>query len=642
VKQIILGTAGHVDHGKTSLIKALTGVDLDRLKEEKARGITIKLGFTSLELPGGGRLGIVDVPGHERFVKNMVAGVGGIDIVMLTVAADEGVMPQTREHMEICSLLGIERGLMAVTKVDLVDAEWMDLLYEELREFARGTVLEGAPVVALSSATGQGIQELLVALERLAEQAHERPREGIFRLPIDRVFTVRGFGTVVTGTLVSGSVRVGDGVELLPEGLEAKVRNLQAYGRSVDEASPGLRVAANLHGVEKASVEPGMVLTHPGTLGPTIRIDAFLAHLTSAPKPLASGVRVRLHTGTSEVLARVILKSRKELSPGESAFVQFRLDGEAVVLPWDRFVIRSYSPIRTIGGGEVVDPWPRKFKGRSADKVRYLEVVQRRRPEEVIPLFVSEAGFSGLTVSDLVSRTGWDRSRVTPVVEKMEREGTVTLIDSESLKVVHSERVDEMKKVILTHLEEFHVNFPLQTGLLKEELKTKVALADPRLFHKVLSQLVDGKLVQIEKERVSLHDFRPEVKGEQAGLQQKALEIYKKADLKPPTLKELVAKLSADEREVKDLVNLLIERGDLVKVKEGFSFHRGAITRLEKGLVQFLKENGEITPAQFKELIGASRKFAIPLMEHFDQKKVTIRVGDKRVLRGKRVTKEGT
>ena len=396
MKHVILGTAGHIDHGKTTLIKTLTGVDLDRLKEEKERGITIQLGFTSFLLPGGQRLGIVDVPGHEKFIRNMVAGVGGIDIVLFTIAADEGIMPQTREHLDICKILKIRRGIIALTKTDLVDEEWLQLVQEEIRAFGKGSFLEQAPIIPLSSVTGEGISSLIAVMEQMSREIEERPSAGIFRLPIDRVFSMKGFGTVATGTLISGSVSVGDSVEILPGRFEAKVRGIQVHNQQVSQATAGLRTAINLQGVEKEAVQKGSMMVHPRTLQPTARIDVRLEHLPSSSKPLKNRSTARFHSGTSEVFCKVILLDKDELSPGSSSLAQIILEAPVVVLPHDRFVMRSYSPLYTIGGGEVLDSHPHKHKRLAEETVGQLSAIQTGSEKEQTLLFISDAGFAGL------------------------------------------------------------------------------------------------------------------------------------------------------------------------------------------------------------------------------------------------------
>ena len=382
MKQVVMGTAGHIDHGKTQLIKTLTGIDTDRLKEEKERGITIDLGFAHLTYEDGTEVGVIDVPGHERFVRNMLAGVGGIDLVMLVIAADEGVMPQTREHLAICQMLQVKEGLVALTKADLVDEDWLELVSEDTREFLKGTFLEGKPIVPVSAKTGQGLDELKRVLQGLVARVPPKQLQGKFRLPVDRVFTIRGFGTVVTGTLFSGTIRVEDRIEIYPKGIEAKIRGVQVHNASVPEAVAGQRTAINLQGIDKVEVERGDVLGHAGEFAPTFMLDAVLQHLSDAPRPLRHRARVRLHVGTSEIMGRVILLDRDELAPGEEAYVQLRLEEPAIVLPRDRFVIRSYSPVQTIGGGMVLDAQPAKHRRGDAGLAAHFQLLAEGNPEE--------------------------------------------------------------------------------------------------------------------------------------------------------------------------------------------------------------------------------------------------------------------
>ena len=395
MKQIILGTAGHIDHGKTSLIKALTGTDTDRLKEEKERGITIELGFAALDLPSGQHLGIVDVPGHEKFVKNMVAGATGIDIVVMVIAADEGVMPQTREHMEICTLLGVKHGMVAVTKIDMVDEEWLELALDDIRDFVRGTFLEDAPVSTVSSATQEGIPEFVKTLDELAAKIPERPHSDLFRLPIDRVFTIKGFGTVITGTLISGRVQVGSTIMIYPSGITSKVRGIQVHNEGAEEARAGMRTAINFQGLEKEAISRGEVLSRPNALEASYMVDVSLHYLASNKKPIKNRTRVRFHTGTSEVLGNLIVLDRNEIPPGEDTVVQLRLDTPVALVKDDRFVIRSYSPISTIGGGKVLNPIPLKHKRLRTDTVKDLKELGRREPEAIISFHVEGSGYRG-------------------------------------------------------------------------------------------------------------------------------------------------------------------------------------------------------------------------------------------------------
>ncbi len=636
MKHIVLGTAGHIDHGKTTLIKTLTGVDLDSLKEEKERGITIQLGFTSLTLPSGQKLGIVDVPGHEKFVRNMVSGVGGIDIVLFTIAADEGIMPQTKEHLDICQILKIKRGVIALTKTDLVDEEWLQLVTDEIAEWVKGSFLESAPIIPLSSTTGEGIPALLTALDKLAQEVEERTSSGVFRLPIDRVFTMKGFGTVVTGTLISGSVALGDNVEILPEKIAAKIRGIQVHNQQVEKATAGLRTAINLQGVEKTFVERGSVLVKEKTLQPTSRVDAKIKLLKNASKPLKNRSRIRFHSGTHEVLAQLILLDHEELHPGESSLAQFKLEEPVVVLPLDRFVLRSYSPVLTIGGGQVLDAHPHKHRRLAEETLDHLNALQAGSDKEKIVLFVSDSAMAGLDLTQLVTRLGKEPAELSPLIRDLVTAKKLILIEKESHKVIATNQYDKLKSALLEHLKGYHKNFPLKQGMPKEELKSKFPqLTDSKLFNHFLDDLLSSSLIQIEKDKVWLSEHKPNLKDSQKVLKDKIAQIYLQGKLSPPSFKELVQQLSSNEKETKSILDLLTADGVIIKAKDNLWFHRDALDTLTKDLIRYLKENGEITTPQFKELTQASRKYTIPLMEYCDQSKITIRVGDKRVLRDK-------
>ena len=634
MKHIVLGTAGHIDHGKTTLIKTLTGVDLDSLKEEKERGITIQLGFTSLTLPSGQKLGIVDVPGHEKFVRNMVSGVGGIDIVLFTIAADEGIMPQTKEHLDICQILKIKRGVIAVTKTDLVDEEWLQLVTDEITECIKGSFLENAPIIPLSSTTGEGIPALHTVLDKLAQEVEERTASGVFRLPIDRVFTMKGFGTVVTGTLISGTVALGDNVEILPHEITAKIRGIQVHNQQVEEATAGLRTAINLQGVEKTFVERGSVLVKAKTLQPTSRVDAKIELLKNASKTLKNRSRMRFHSGTNEVLAQLILLDHEELQPGESALAQFKLEEPVVVLPLDRFVIRSYSPVLTIGGGQVLDAHPHKHKRLAEETMSHLNGLQAGSDKEKIGLFVSDSAMSGLDLTQLVARMGKDPAELSPLIRDLVTAKKLVLIDKDSQKVIATHQYEKLKSALLEHLQGFHKSFPLKQGMPKEELKSKFPqLSDSRLFNHFLDDLLKSSRIQIEKEKLWLSEHQPKLKDSQKELKDKIAQLYLKGKLSPPSFKELVEQLASNEKETKSILDLLTADEIIVKVKENLRFHKDALDKLKQDLITYLKENGEITTPQFKDITQASRKYTIPLMEYCDQSKITIRVGDKRVLR---------
>ena len=631
---IILGTAGHIDHGKTSLIKALTGVDTDRLKEEKARGITIELGFASLTLPNGQKIGIVDVPGHERFIRHMLAGATGMDLVTLIIAADEGVMPQTREHLEICQLLKVKRGLVVLTKVDLVEDEWLDLVEEDVHNFLEGTFLEGAPIIRFSALTGQGKKEFLEILEKLSADIESKPITGIFRLPIDRVFTIKGFGTVVTGTAVSGKVRVGDLVEIYPPQFKARVRNIQMHDENVEEAVAGSRTAINLQGIDKLELERGMVVATPEALLASQRLDARLDILPSAGRPLKNRREIRLHTGTNEELATVILLSRDELPPGESGLVQFRLSTPLAVKPFDHFVIRNVSPALTIGGGHFLHINPPKHRRLQENVVQGLEFLEKSTEAERIAFHLGESGAAGLSRQELVKLLSLNNAEVDPILKQMVKTGQIIPYDPENRRFVLSAAVKDLQNQAAQFLQKFHQSQPLKLGASKEELRRRLPEElEVRLFNYLLQDMENQKRIVIDKELVRLASYRVVLGEEQEELAKKMESLYHQGGLTPPTLKEAGAALRAEGRRLQEIVKLLTSQGRLIKVKEDLLFHRSVIDMLKAKLVDYLRQNKEISVPQFKDLTQTSRKFAIPLLEYFDASRVTVRVGENRRLR---------
>ena len=634
MKQIILGTAGHIDHGKTSLIRAVTGVNTDRLKEEQERGITIELGFAAMDLPSGRHVGIVDVPGHEKFVKNMVAGATGIDIVAMVIAADEGVMPQTREHMEICSLLGVEHGFIVLTKTDLVDEEWLELATEDVTDFARGTFLEGRPIVPLSSATGKGIDRFLAVLDEVCAVVPDRPPSSLFRLPVDRVFTMRGFGTVITGSLISGRVRVGDTVMIYPSGRTAKVRGIQVHNQSVEEAASGLRTAINFQGLEKSDVQRGEVLSSPGALASSYMVDLELLYLKSNPKPIKSRTRVRFHTGTSEILGYLVLLDRDALKPGETAAAQVRLESPVSLVKDDRFVIRSYSPIRTVGGGRVLDPVPEKHKRFRPEVAAHLKALAEGAAEDVVIRQIEAAGPRGIPFGRLQLVSSLHQKELDKMLQGLLSKKTVTLIDKEQRLYVHRQTFARTRETVERVLGEYHRRHPLKAGMPKEELKSKVPeAAGGKLFNLVLSQMAAEEAVAQDGDLVRLFAHRVSLAADQQDVRDKILDLYRSSGLTPPYFKEVGDLLGIEATAAKDVLLLLVDEGRMVKVKEDLYFHADAISDLKNRLVGFLTKNEEITTPQFKEMTGASRKYVIPLIEYFDAKNVTLRIGDSRRLR---------
>ncbi len=633
MKHVILGTAGHIDHGKTALVKALTGVDTDRLKEEKERGITIELGFTFLDLPSGIRLGIIDVPGHEKFVKHMVAGVWGIDLVALIIAADEGVMPQTREHLDICRLLRVKKGLVVLTKIDLVDRELLELVKEEVTEVIKGTFLKDAPIISVSSLTGKGIPELLSTLDALSLEVEEKPSDGLFRLPIDRVFIMKGFGTVVTGTMVSGSLSLGETVALLPSGQEGKVRNLQVYNTPVERAFAGQRTAVNLQGVEASSIERGDVLARPQTLIPTQVLDVYIEYLPSSPRPLRNRTKLRFHIGTNLTTATIILLNREELKPGEEAYAQLRLDRPVIALPQDRFVIRGSGIIQTLGGGTVLDTHPEKHRRFAQTIIDELTLFKNGNSLEILRRHILRSGTAGITLRNLLNRVPLPPKEMEDHLKDMIQSGKILLVDPEKVKVIDLQNYQKLKEMVLDQLLDFHRRFPMKSGLSKEELRTKLPMEiDIKLFQILLNGMIQSKEIVLEKDKIRLPEHRISSFDEKGMLKQ-VEEAILKSQLQPPSPKELAEGLSEKEEVIQQILEHLVHEGKVVKIKAGMFVHRVPFERLRQELVTYLKENREITTQQFKELTKASRKYLIPLIEYFDQIKVTLRLGDKRILR---------
>jgi selenocysteine-specific elongation factor len=634
MKQVVMGTAGHIDHGKTQLIKTLTGIDTDRLKEEKERGITIDLGFAHLTCDDGTEVGIIDVPGHERFVRNMLAGVGGIDLVMLVIAADEGVMPQTREHLAICQLLRVKDGLVALTKTDLVDEDWIELVSEDTREFLKGTFLEGKPIVPVSAKTGQGLDELTHVLQTLVTRVPAKQLEGKFRLPIDRVFTIRGFGTVVTGTLFSGTIRVEDRVEIYPTGIEAKVRGLQVHNASVSEAIAGQRTAINLQGIDKVELERGNVLGRPGEFAPSFMLDAVLQHLAEAPRPLRHRARVRLHIGTSEIMGRVILLDRDELAPGEQAYVQLRLEAAAIALPRDRFVIRSYSPVQTIAGGMLLDVQPPKHRRGEAGLAANFQVLAEGSPEDIFLHHLRQARHEGLRLADFLARTELSEAHLRQIAATLQRAGRIRAVNAEMGWYLHTDALETLVKELQRFLEAFHRQNPLKPNISSEELRARVRGLVERVHLMALDELRRQGAVVVERDRVRLTTHQVALDDARERLLTEVEAEFLAAGYQPPRAEELFDKLKVGKGHHKELLQVLIDQGRAVRLKDNVIFHRINLDKVESVLVQYLRDHREITPIEFKDLLGVSRKFAIPLLEYFDGQKVTIRVGDKRVLRG--------
>ncbi len=637
---IVVGTAGHIDHGKSALVRALTGIDPDRLKEEKTRGITIDLGFAHADI-GGVRVAFVDVPGHERFVKNMLAGVGGIDAVLLVIAADESVMPQTREHFDICRLLRIPSGVIAITKADLVDAETLELTGLEAKELVSGTFLEQAPIVPVSSVTGAGLEPLRHALAALPRQP--RAGQGAVRLPIDRVFSMKGFGTVVTGTLMSGELREDDDLVAAPAGRRVKVRGLQVHGRAVTQIGPGHRVAANLGGVETADLERGETLVSPGVFDPTRRFDAAIEPLASAGT-LKQGTRVRFHHGTAEILGRVSFAGRTESGSvfdasdraaskrePDPVYVRIRLEAPAVLARGDRFILRAYSPPATIAGGEVLDPHPPRTGIRTeAGRARFQEMAAGVPVDRLAATLVAESGAAGLPVGALPARAGVSLAEVDALVSRLRAAGAAADLGG---VLVARALLDALAQDVLSDLQAHHAAQPLSAGVPREELRSRrFARAHDAVFRSVLDRLAaDGTIVA--RDRVALGTHRVHLSPDEERARASIVRLFADAGLRPPLPSEVPQRAGVDAALADRIVKLLLRERVLAKVDE-LVFHADALARL-KADVAALKAGAEparVDVASFKEKYGISRKFAIPLLEYLDRERVTRRQGDSRVV----------
>lgn len=632
---IIVGTAGHIDHGKTALVKALTGVDADRFPEEKKRGITIDIGFAELDLDDL-RIGFVDVPGHERFVKNMLAGASGIDLVLLVIAADEGVMPQTREHFEICRLLETEAGLIVLTKKDMVDEELLELVKMETAELVENSFLENAPVVTVSAKSGEGIEDLKAAIKNLAEKIPERKSDSITRLPIDRAFTVKGFGAVVTGTLTSGEIAEGAEMELLPIEKTVRVRGVQTYGNSVKSAKAGQRTAVNLGGIDHAEIERGMVLMEKEILRPTQIFDAEIEVLKTSKRALKSRQRVRVHIGTIEALARVrILNDKNEIAAGEKDFAQVRLEIPIVCAPNERFIIRQYSPQITIAGGKVLDNSAAKRRRKDIETARkYLQDLRGSDKAKQVKLYLETANENGLTFRDLQARTAFRKEILRSAIkENLEKK---SVVEAENHFLARTP-FENLKAKTFSEIESFHKKEPLKSGILRETLREKIyAHLPPEIFRAVLKNLETEKKIASEKDIVRAASHNLELSNDEKILREKMSQIFKNAKLEVPKLEEVLSEAirntKSDKNHARKIFQLLINSGELVKVTDEFYFSRAAIDNLILQTRKFADTTNDrlIDVAAFKDLAGISRKYAIPLLEYFDREKVTRRAGDKR------------
>jgi len=630
LKHIIVGTAGHIDHGKSSLVEALTGTNPDRLQEEKRRGITIDLGFAFLDEPGV-RFGFVDVPGHEKFVSNMLAGAAGIDLVLLVIAADESIKPQTREHFEICRLLGVKRGIIALTKSDLVDADTLSLAQMDVQDYLRGSFLEKAPIIAASSKTGAGLAELKTALVQESNLVTGKDSAGILRLPIDRAFSIKGFGTVVTGTLIEGSVAVGDEVELLPEKTRLRVRGVQSGGKATLRATAGQRTAVNLAGIEHAAIARGMSLAAPGRFRTTHRVDVRLELLASAPL-VKQRARVHFHCGTFETIAEVRIHGADELRGGMNGFVHLRLQAPATILPGDRFIVRQFSPVVTIGGGIVLDNLARRPAAKDTGRISFLETLEKWDTSETLHAMAVRAPF-GLGHEEIAARTAWTDDLIRSLASKEEGK-RLKIISHSPLLIVGLKSFGELQQRITAALESFHKENPLSGGIPREDLRAKSGRrVKQEIFRAALEELAKEQKLVLQGETVKRAGAEVTLLPEEQRARDQIENAFASAGLAVPPVKEVLAQLAVEAKRAEKLLQMLLKERKLQRVSADLIFHANALLEMRQKIAGYKKAKSErISVPAFKELAGISRKYAIPLLEYLDRERVTRRAGDERVI----------
>lgn len=633
MKHLILGTAGHIDHGKTTLIQELTGSDTDRLEEEQDRGISIDLGFASLELNNEVELGIIDVPGHEKFIKNMLAGAGGVDLVLLVVAGDEGVMPQTMEHLNILELLGVEKGVVAITKIDLVEKEWLELVQEDIRENLAGTFLEDAQLIPVSGVTGAGVNDLREELERLAASSETKGKDDNLYLPIDRAFSVAGFGTVITGTLMAGKVEKGSKGVIYPQQKEVEIRDIQVHNESVTEAVAGQRTGVNLTGVEVDEIERGDILALPGTLKSTTLIDTKLELLPEAPLSLEHNDRIRIHLGAKEVFGRISILDKEIIYPGEAAYVQLRLEESMVGQYGQNFVIRRYSPMVTIGGGEVLNPDPTKHKRFAENVISRLEIQEDGTVLERIELAVQDHKRT-VKPADLIIRTGLTVEEIQDKCEALAKDGKLIKFNiGREISYLHQADYASLKEQVVTALKEYHRKHHLRWGRPKEEIRSQLNIElNKQEYDQFLTNLAEEEIIEIKEAKIRLQDHQIELSSQEEEIKEKIETKFKQERFMPPTLKKLKNELDAKSELIEELFDLLIREDILKRIDAEIYFHHQALAEAEDKLKEFLQSHQQITIGEYRDLLDSSRKYILPLLNYFDQEGITKRVGDKRVL----------
>lgn len=628
MKNIIIGTAGHVDHGKTALIKALTGIETDRIKEEKKRGITIELGFAYLDLPDGEKAGIIDVPGHEKFVKNMLAGAGGIDLALLVVAADEGFMPQTREHLGILSLLNISEGIIVVTKKDMVDEDWLEIVCDEVRQEVQGTFLENAQIIPVSSYTGEGIEQLRQAIFTMIDQKTQIKNLDVpFRIPVDRIFSVEGFGTVITGTLIEGTMKVGDPVTVYPSRIESRIRNLQVHSQDVQEAYAGQRVAVNLAGLKKTDLNKGDVIAVPDSMHTTMMIDIHLTVLKDCDREIRNATRLHLYHGARDILCKIVLLDRDSVGAGESCYAQLRLEEEIAVKTGDRFVLRFYSPVETIGGGVILDSNPFKHKRNDAVVLESLKLKEGGSDREKISAALRDYSARFETLDFLQIQTGIPKEQFEQQINKLIKDKVAFRVSDNV--VIHTDYLNRLKDSAVKLLESYHKENPLREGMKKDEFRNKlIKYEDISVVDKITDSLVNRKVLKYVNNCVALADFEVQ----QDNNQQEIENAFLQGGFSPESPDQIAARFPK-VKNFKQVLESLVNTGKLVRVEEKILLHADYYNKALTLAKEHVGQNGQITLAEMRDLMGASRKFAVAVLEYWDKRGITKKVGDARTFK---------
>lgn len=630
MNHIIVGTAGHIDHGKTTLIKAITGRETDRLKEEQDRGISIELGFTYFDLPSGQRAGIIDVPGHEKFIKNMLAGAIGIDLVLLVVAADEGIMPQTLEHLSILDLLGTKKGFIVLTKCDLVEEEWIELVEQEVREEVKGSFLENSPIIQVSSTSKQGIDELIQLIDKESNSLEIKDINDMPRMPVDRIFTVSGFGTVVTGTLLSGKFQVGDEVQVYPENITSRVRTLQVHDEDAEMAYGGQRVAMNLHNVKKEQIHRGSIIAPIGVMKDSMMVDVKVKLLKSLDRPIENRTRLKLYIGSEEVQCRIILLDRDVLNPGEETYAQLRLEDKIVSKIGDRFILRFYSPMFTVGGGRILEPNPNKKKQYDEKTLKELKLKDKGDKKDIIENLIKNNSPKYLNTKDLSQNISIFIDAFNIELKKLEEEERVIVFHSTDYYPLHMEFINKLKDDIIKTLEIYHSNFPLRVGMSKEEIRNKhIKVAKPKLAEELMAYMIENYVDQ-ENNLIRIKDYKPAYTPELKDIREKVLKELK--DFNIPKKDELKSSLDVNLDKLEDVLNALIREKEIIKINEEIYIRTNLYNEALEKLVDFINSNGSIAAGEFRDLLNTNRRIAIGLLEYFDNNKITKRLEDKRIL----------